>query len=287
MSGRCSVDRPHDAVRDPVGGVDRAVRVLEDHGDMAAIGEPVAAPAQGADGLALEPDLARVGLYTRASSRATVLLPLPLSPTSATISAAPDGEADVVDGVQRLLRPEAAQAEVLGDADDLEQRARRGPAPAVLRPGPGPGRPPLRRPGPTGRRGCRSRPARPGTAGTARPSPPRRTAGAGPRALGHGVGATRLEPAARRGRGHVRRRAGDAGERDLRPADRGERLEQGAGVRVPRRAEQRGGGAELGHLAGVHHQQAVGEVPHQRDVVGDEDRREPEPVLQLLDLPHQ
>ena len=28
-------------------------------------------------------------------------------------------------------------------------------------------------------------------------------------------------------------------------------------------------------------------LPHQRDVVGDEDRREPEPVLQLLDLPHQ
>ena len=46
-------------------------------------------------------------------------------------------------------------------------------------------------------------------------------------------------------------------------------------------------GAGLDHLAGVHHQQLVGEVADQRHVVGDEDDREAELLLQFLDLHHQ
>ena len=53
-----------------------------------------------------------------------MLLPLPLSPTRATISRRRDREADVVDGVQLLSRPERAQAEMHGQPDHLEQRGR-------------------------------------------------------------------------------------------------------------------------------------------------------------------
>ena len=62
MSGRCKLDGPHDPVRDPVGGVDRAVRVLEDHGDMAAVRQLLLPPVEGAEGLALEAHLPAVGL---------------------------------------------------------------------------------------------------------------------------------------------------------------------------------------------------------------------------------
>ena len=60
-----------------------------------------------------------------ASSLAIVLLPLPLSPTKATISLGADREIDVVDGVQPFPRPERPQAEMHGKPYDFEQRDRR------------------------------------------------------------------------------------------------------------------------------------------------------------------
>ncbi len=46
-------------------------------------------------------------------------------------------------------------------------------------------------------------------------------------------------------------------------------------------------GPKLGHLTRVHHHEAVGKVPDERDVVGDEDHGEPEAILQVLDLAHE
>ena len=61
-----------------------------------------------------------------------MLLPLPLSPTSAMISRG-DLEVDVVDGVQHLSLPKPAKTEVPGQADHLEQRSRWGPGVARSR----------------------------------------------------------------------------------------------------------------------------------------------------------
>ena len=51
---------------------------------------------------------------------------------------------------------------------------------------------------------------------------------------------------------------------------------------MSRLAEQLGGRTELDELAGVHDREPVGEVAHQRQVVGDEQDREPELALELL-----
>ena len=277
------LDRAHEAVRDPVGGVDRGVRILEDHRHVAAVGEPVTPPAQRADRLALEPDLTGIRRVDQGQQPGDRALAAAALTDQRDDLPAPDAEADVVDRVQRLLRPEAGQAELPGNVVHLEQRSRRGCAYGGAWTGAG--------------AASATRADRPARV----PVPWRVLVQQAPhhrvphvvqrrrhrRAFGHGVGATGLETAARRRRGHIGRRSGDAGERDLRAADGGKRLEQRAGVRMPWRGEQRSGGAELGHLAGVHDQHAVGEVPHQRDVVRDEEGREPEPVLQLLDLPHQ
>jgi hypothetical protein len=44
---------------------------------------------------------------------------------------------------------------------------------------------------------------------------------------------------------------------------------------------------DLGNLTGVHDDELVGEVAHQRHVVGDEDDRETQLVLEFLDLHHE
>ena len=66
--------------------------------------------------------LPALGAYRRASSRATVLLPLPLSPTSA-VTVRSQLERYVVDGVQLLPAQQArAEREPLREAADLERR---------------------------------------------------------------------------------------------------------------------------------------------------------------------
>src|SRR5215471_2701519 len=104
---------------------------------------------------------------------------------------------------------------------------------------------------------------------------------------GHDLGATRREPAALLAPGQVRRPAGDAGQRDPLAPDRGERLHQADAVGVARGVEASPGSARLGDLAGVHHDEPLREVADQRHVVGDEDDREAELSLQVLDLHHQ
>ena len=279
------LDRAHEAVRDPVGGVDRGVRILEDHRHVAAVGEPVTPPAQRADRLALEPDLTGIRRVDQGQQPGDRALAAAALADQRDDLPAPDAEADVVDRVQRLLRPEAGEAELPGNVVHLEQRSRRG-----LR---------WRAAAWTGAGAASAtradRPARvPVPAGASWYSRHRTTESP---MLYSGGGTDEHSGMASAQRGWKRQPGGGAATSGgdpampvsgiFGPADRGKRLEQRAGVRMPRRGEQRSGGAELGHLAGVHHQHAVGEVPHQRDVVRDEDGREPEPVLQLLDLPHQ
>ena len=61
------------------------------------------------------------------------------------------------------------------------------------------------------------------------------------------------------------------------------RREQGLRVRVRRRAVDVEVGALLHHAAEVHHRDAVGDVPHDRQVVGDEQVGQAEVVLQVLE----
>ena len=70
-------------------------------------------------------------------------------------------------------------------------------------------------------------------------------------------------------------------------AERGKGREQPLRVGVERPLEQLLRLRQLRDLAGVHHEQPVGEVAHERHVVRHEDHREPQLPLQLLDLHHE
>ncbi len=50
---------------------------------------------------------------------------------------------------------------------------------------------------------------------------------------------------------------------------------------MPRRGEQVLGARGLDDAAEIHHRDPVGDVPHHREVVGDEDVGKPEPALQV------
>ena len=82
----------------------------------------------------------------------------------------------------------------------------------------------------------------------------------------------------------VRRRAGDADERQDRPGQGRERAHQPRRVRVQRAPEEHVGRRRLDDLAGVHDRDAVAELDEQREVVGDEQHREAEPLLERLEL---
>ena len=132
-SGRCSLRNLVHAVRHAEGGVQRAVRVLEHHRDLAAVREEVPSRAQGGQRPTLEQDRRRRWADTPwASSRAMVLLPLPLSPTRATISRSPMVMSTSSSGVQELTREDAAQAEMLGELAGLQQRGLRPAAAATV-----------------------------------------------------------------------------------------------------------------------------------------------------------
>src|SRR5262249_26312071 len=113
---------PTDAVCDPVGGVDRAVRVLEDHGDVARVGQLLPSRTDPAHRPALEEDLAlRRLVHAREQAGDRALPAAALSDERDDLSPA-DREVDVVDRVQHLPREELADAEVARQALGAQER---------------------------------------------------------------------------------------------------------------------------------------------------------------------
>ena len=173
-----------------------------------------------------------------------MLLPLPLSPTRATISPRPMRQVDVVDGVQGLPRHELAHAEVARQPFGAEQRL---------------GQEPLLH------------------EDAAHEAPVDGVEGhGGGSAAWLGARAARREPAARGGFARFGGEPGMPGQPHPRAADRGERLEQPLRVRMERPVEQLARLGQLRDLARVHHEQTVGEVTDERHVVRHEDDREAE-----------
>ena len=100
-----------------------------------------------------------------------------------------------------------------------------------------------------------------------------------------GLGAAGVEPAARRAgrRARAGRRRGRSRSRlsATSGSARGQRRQQRPGVGVPGPVEQLLGRCQLDDLAEVHHRDPVADVPHDRQVVGDEDVGQAELVLQV------
>src|SRR5262249_20960983 len=115
-------DPAPDRVRDPVDGVHRAVRILEDHRDVARGREPLCPGAQGADRLPLEIDLAVARLVHAREKPGDRALAAPALADQRDDLAAPDLEADVVDRMQRLAREQPAHAEMTGKALGAHER---------------------------------------------------------------------------------------------------------------------------------------------------------------------
>ena len=113
--------------------VQRAERVLEDDLHLRAVVQDVAAGrARVETSPPSKRTLPSLGSISRARSRATVLLPLPLSPTSAVTVPGTQLERDVVDRVQARAMQRAADREVLREAANLERSAgRHSPSPAT------------------------------------------------------------------------------------------------------------------------------------------------------------
>ena len=97
-------------------------------------------------------------------------------------------------------------------------------------------------------------------------------------------GAAGHERAAGQFAAQVRRRAGDPREHAARAVQAGERAEQPAGVGMGGAAAQLVGRRGLDDLPGVHDHHPVGDLQQQRQVVGDEEDREAQPLLELEDL---
>ena len=93
---------------------------------------------------------------------------------------------------------------------------------------------------------------------------------------GHRERAARVEPAAGRRVAQVRRRARDDLERLAVGVDVRERAEQLLRVRVARRPEDASTRPSSATLPGVHDQHPVARLGDDREVVGDEDQRQPE-----------
>ncbi len=173
-------------------------------------------------------------------------------------------EVDVVDGVQEVAREAAAHLEVLGEPANLDQRCRHvlatssdsAAAGACLR-----------------HRAC--------------DDPTTYSSGSTALQCGISTGQRGMEPAPGRRIAQLRRPAGDPAELDARSADGREGVEQPAGVGMRRLVEHRARRAELDDLTRVHHDEPLREVADERHVVRDEQDRESEPLLQLLDLHHQ
>src|SRR5438132_2480782 len=95
-------DRAADRVRDPVGRVDRAVRILKDHRDVAAVGEAPLAVTHSAERLALEVDLAARRLVDAREQAGDRALAASALADEGDDLAFPDREIDVVDRVESL-----------------------------------------------------------------------------------------------------------------------------------------------------------------------------------------
>src|SRR5689334_24204245 len=94
-----------------------------------------------------------------------------------------------------------------------------------------------------------------------------------------GVGAARVEAAARRRGGRVRYVALDRGGDDGARTRARDGREQGLGVGVERLLEQVVGGRELDDLARVHHGHPVAHVADDWEAVADDDEGQAEPRL--------
>jgi hypothetical protein len=110
-----------DPVGDPVGGVDRGVRILEDQRDVAAVGEPLPPRPQPRERPFLEVDLPLRRPVDECEEAGDGALAAAALADERDDLAAVDRELDVVDGVQRLRGEEATDAEVPGQADRPEQ----------------------------------------------------------------------------------------------------------------------------------------------------------------------
>ena len=99
-----------------------------------------------------------------------------------------------------------------------------------------------------------------------------------------GERAARDERAAGQRVAQVGRRAGDADQLPARSVQRGERVQQSPGVGVRGLAHDGRRGAGLEQPARVHDRDPVGQLEQQRQVVGDEQDREAERLLELHDL---
>src|SRR5438552_1991670 len=116
------LQRARDAVRNPIGRVDRAVRVLKDHRHVARVGQPPLARAKAAERLALEIDLALCRLVDAREQPGDRALPAAALADERDDLAPADGEVDVVDRMERLSRQQLADAEVTRQALGTQQR---------------------------------------------------------------------------------------------------------------------------------------------------------------------
>src|SRR5206468_1856444 len=110
------LDAATDAVCDRIRGVDRAVRILEDHRHVARVRQPLLARLQSAEGSALEVDLAARRLVDASEQPGDRALAAPALPDERDDLAAANREVDVVDGVQHLPAEELADPKVTGEA---------------------------------------------------------------------------------------------------------------------------------------------------------------------------
>src|SRR5436305_9149122 len=105
-----------DRVRDPVRGIERAVWVLEDHDDVARVGEALPPRPQRAHRPAFEGDLAgRRLVHAREQAGDRTLAAAALADERDDL-ASPDLEVDVVDGVEALAREQLPHREVARQA---------------------------------------------------------------------------------------------------------------------------------------------------------------------------
>ena len=221
--------RPHDGMRDAVGGVDRAKRVLEHHRHLTPVSELFALAVQGGQSLTIETHFPFGRFVGHGQHSGDGGFPAPALAHEGHDFLSADRKADVIHGVECLFGPPRAQVEVQGQVRDLQQRRLL----AVLV-----NRRRSRWYSRAGHRGWLSEAPRrlPGQALGLAPAVlvqqapyeratsrvRRRREG---RTLRHRVGAAWVEPATRRRRRQVRRCAGDAGKCDLFPPDRGESLQ--------------------------------------------------------------
>ena len=188
-----------------------------------------------------------------------MLLPLPLSPTSAVTQPGRSvNETSETASQLSRRRPRAAQREALAEPLHLERahgavHQVAGDAVARLQ---------LAQPRPLAR----------AAAGAARASTP----------VHFGQRGWKRQPDG--GLREVGRRAGDARERDDRPGQRRERAHEPVRVRVQRGCGRARPRRRLDDLAGVHDRDAVAELDEQREVVRDEQHGEAEPLLEHLEL---